>query len=92
LRLNASGNGTSTAQRRSRRLRIYALTSAISSGVRIRFGILGCELVRKTRMAVAVIPGVFAMLRNAGPMTIILDEPSSASTIWQTLQASRAKA
>jgi hypothetical protein len=26
-------------------------------------------------MAVAVIPGVFAMSRNAGPMTIILDEP-----------------
>ena len=55
-------------------------------------GILGCEVVRKTRIAVAVIPGVFAMLRNVGPMTMILDEPSSASTIWQALQASRAKA
>lgn len=36
------------------------VTFAISAGVRIRFGILGCELVRKTLRAVAVIPGVFA--------------------------------
>ena len=43
-------------------------------------------------MAVAVIPGVFAISRNAGPMTIILDEFSSGSTIWQALQASRAQA
>src|SRR5215468_8056871 len=35
---------------------MYALTFVISSGVRIRFGIFGCELVRKTRMAVAVHP------------------------------------
>jgi hypothetical protein len=36
------------------------VTFAISAGVRIKFGILGCELVRKTLRAVAVIPGVFA--------------------------------
>jgi hypothetical protein len=35
---------------------MYAVTSAFSSGVRIRFGIFGCELLRKTRMAVAVSP------------------------------------
>jgi hypothetical protein len=64
-----------------RRLRIYALTSVISSGVRIRFGIFGCELVRKTRITVAVIPRVLAMSRNAGPMAIILGAFSSASTM-----------
>jgi len=42
---------------------MYAVTFAISAGVRMRFGILGCEVVRKTRMAVAVIPGVLAMSR-----------------------------
>jgi hypothetical protein len=45
---------------------MYTVTSAVSSGVRIRFGIFGCELVRKTRRAVAVIPGVFAISRKAG--------------------------
>ena len=44
---------------------MYSLTSVISSGVRIRFGIFGCELVRNTRRAVAVIPGVFATSRKA---------------------------
>jgi len=71
---------------------MYALTSAISAGVRMRFGIFGCELVRKTRMAVAVIPGVFAMSRNAGPILILRGARASGSTIWQALQVSRAKA
>ena len=68
---------------------MYAVTFAISAGVRMRFGILGCEVVRKTRMAVAVIPGVFAMSRNAGPISNILGGRNSESTIWQALQASR---
>ena len=51
---------------------MYALTIAISAGVRVRFGIFGCELVKKTRLAVAVIPGVLAMSRNAGLMSILL--------------------
>jgi hypothetical protein len=37
----------------------------VPSGVRARFGIFGCELVRKTRRAAAVIPGTFAMSQNA---------------------------
>ena len=40
-------------------------------------------------MAVAVIPGVFAMSRNAGPISNILGVRNSESTIWQALQASR---
>ena len=40
-------------------------------------------------MAVAVIPGVFAMSRNAGPISNILGGRNSESTIWQALQASR---
>jgi len=71
---------------------MYALTSAISSDVSIRFGIFGCELVRKARSAVAVIPGVFAISRNAGPISTVLGEASSGSTTWQALQTSRAKA
>ena len=38
---------------------------------------------------VAVIPGVFAMSRNAGPISNILGGRNSESTIWQALQASR---
>ena len=34
------------------------MTSALSSGVRIRFGIFGCVVVRNTRSAVALMPGV----------------------------------
>jgi hypothetical protein len=37
------------------------MTSAVSSGVRMRFGIFGCEVVRKTRNAVAVMPRVSAI-------------------------------
>jgi len=44
---SVTDDGKSPAQRRLRRLRIYAVTSAISSGVRIRLGILGCELVQR---------------------------------------------
>ena len=54
---------------------MYAVTLAISAGVRMRFGIFGCELVKKTRMAVAVIPGVFAMSRNEGAQTLMVDGP-----------------
>ena len=43
-------------------------------------------------MAVAVIPGVFAMSRNAGPILILRGARAPGSTIWQTLQVSRAKA
>src|SRR6516164_6651934 len=71
---------------------MYALTIAISAGVRVRFGIFGCELVKKTRLAVAVIPGVLAMSRNAGLMSILLGALGCRSTIWQPLQASRANA
>src|SRR6516164_9240637 len=71
---------------------MYAVTLAISAGVRMRFGIFGCELVKKTRMAVAVIPGVFAMSRNAGPILILRGARASGSTVWQALQVSRAKA
>jgi|SRR6516162_3854331 len=39
------------------------MTSAVPSGVRIRFGIFGCEVVRKTRRAVAVMPLVLAISR-----------------------------
>ena len=71
---------------------MYAVTFAISAGERVRFGIFGCELVKKTRMAVAVIPGVFAMSRNAGPILILRGARASGSTIWHALQGSRAKA
>jgi hypothetical protein len=64
----------------------------VSSGVRARFGIFGCELVRKTRRAAAVIPGTFAMSQNAGPISNSLGELSSASTMGQALRASGAKA
>jgi hypothetical protein len=46
------------------------MTSAVSSGVRIRFGIFGYEVVRNTRRAVAVIPRVLAIFRKAGPITM----------------------
>ena len=42
---------------------------------------------RKARMVVTVIPGVFAMSRNAGPMSIFLGVLGCLSAIWQTLQA-----
>ena len=46
------------------------MTSAISSSVRIRFGIFGCDVVRITRRAVAVMPRVLAISRKAGPITM----------------------
>src|SRR5262249_25855747 len=49
-----------------------SLRPAISSGVRIRLGILGCDVVRNTRRAVAVMPRVLAISRKAGPITISL--------------------
>jgi hypothetical protein len=42
---------------------------------------------RKIRMAVTVIPGVFAMSRNACPMSIFPGRLGCLSAIWQTLQA-----
>jgi hypothetical protein len=68
------------------------MTFAISSGVRIRFGIFGCDVVRKTRRAVAVMPRVLATSRNAGPITTSLAFCCLVSTTWQALHASRAKA
>jgi hypothetical protein len=79
------------AQRCRRRLKIYAVTSAISFGVRIRLGIFGCEVVRKAVRAVVVIPGVFAISRNAGSISNLLGK-RGGSTTWQALQASLAKA
>src|SRR6516164_6156291 len=55
------------------------------------FGTFGCDVVRNTRRAVTVMPGVLAMLRKAGPIKMRLGGRSSASTTWQALQASRAK-
>ncbi len=46
------------------------MTSALSSGVRIRFGIFGCDVIRNTRSEVAVVLGVLATSRKAGPITI----------------------
>jgi hypothetical protein len=57
----------------------------------IKFGIFGCEVVRNTRKAVAVMPRVLAISRNAGPITIRLGFCCLASTIWQARHASRAK-
>ena len=68
------------------------MTSAVSSGVRIRLGIFGCEVVRKTRRAVAVMPRVLAISRKAGQMSIRLGFRCLASTKWHALHASRAKA
>jgi len=56
------------------------MASAVSSGMRIRFGILWCEVVRKTRECS---PRVLAISRNTGAITIRLGERSSASTTWQ---------
>src|SRR4029077_20090264 len=39
-----------------------------------------------------IIPRVVAMSRKRGPVSKILGERSSGSTMWQALQASRAKA
>jgi len=86
-----TGDDTGPAQRCRRRLKIYAVTSAISFGVRIRLGIFGCEVVRKAVRAVVVIPGVFAISRNAGPISNLLGK-RVGSTTWQALQASLAKA
>ena len=65
--------------------------SAICSGVTMGFGIFGCDVVRNTRRAVAVISGVLAMLRKAGPIKMRLGGRCSGSTTWQALQAARAK-
>jgi hypothetical protein len=59
--------------------------------VRIRFGIFGCDVVRNAVRAVVVIPGVFAISPNAGPISNLLGK-RDGSTAWQTLQASLAKA
>src|SRR5215469_6830757 len=56
------------------------------------FGTFGCDVVRNTRRAVAVMPPVSAILRKSVPMTMRLGgRCCSASTTWQALQAERAK-
>src|SRR5215813_1909949 len=67
------------------------MTSALSSRVRIKFGIFGCEVARKTVRAVAVMPLELATSRKFGPMTMRLGALCLASTTWQALQALRAK-
>src|SRR6516165_6434198 len=76
--------------RRSRRLSRKAITSADCSGLRIRSGIFGCGVCKKARSAVAVIPGVLAMVWKSGAIAIVRCEACSAVTAWQGEHTSRA--
>ena len=67
------------------------MTSFISSGLRIRFGILRCEVVRKTYRAIAVMPGVFAISRKAGAPATSGCDGLSPSTTWHATQTRRAR-
>src|SRR6266404_8836942 len=68
------------------------MTSADSCGVRIRFGIFGCGVVRKAQRDVAVMPDVAAIAWKSGSMTNLLGETWSIVTAWHGLQTSRANA
>jgi hypothetical protein len=76
-----------------------ALVEAKDIGAHIRdllwredqVGIFGCEVVRKTCRAVAVIPLVFAIFWKSGPITMIRGDGFVGSTTWQELKALRAR-
>ena len=63
LTRSSASNPSTTPQRK---LRIYAMRSPLSVSLRIRFGIVGCDVLRNTSKDWTVVDGIAAMAENAG--------------------------
>ena len=62
---SSESNPNTTPQRK---LKIYAIKSPLSVPLRIRFGIVGCDVLRNTSKDWAVVDGIAAMAENAGAL------------------------
>src|SRR5271166_141824 len=62
---SSASNPNTTPQRK---LKIYAIRSSLSVSLRIRFGMVGCDVLRKTSKDCAVVDGIAAMAENAGAL------------------------
>src|SRR5271165_1896196 len=60
---SSASNPNTTPQRK---LKIYAIRSPLSVPLRIRFGIVGCDVLRNMSKDWAVVDGIAAMAENAG--------------------------
>jgi hypothetical protein len=67
----SSGTATNVAYSRAR-LRIYAVTELISSGLRMKLGMVGCEVRRKTLIASSLIEGIRLMSTKLGAEGFLL--------------------
>src|SRR5271165_3171123 len=58
-----------------RKLKIYAIRSSLSVSLRIRFGMVGCDVLRNTSKDFAVVDGIAAMAENAGALCDVFWAP-----------------
>ena len=58
-----------------RKLKIYAIRSPLSVSLRIRFGMVGCDVLRNTSKDWAVVDGIAAMAENAGALRDVFWAP-----------------
>ena len=69
LALSSASKPNMTPQRK---LKIYAIRSPLSVPLRIRFGIVGCDVLRNTSKDWAVVDGIAAMAENEGALGDVL--------------------
>ena len=72
LTLSSPPNPNTTPQRK---LKIYAIRSPLSVPLRIRFGMVGCDVLRNTSKDWAVVDDIAAMTENAGALRDVFLRP-----------------
>ena len=72
LTLSSASNPNRIPQRK---LKIYATRSPLSVPLRIRFGIVGCDVLRNTSKDWAVVDGIAAMAENVGALRDVFWAP-----------------
>ena len=80
---SSASNPNTTPQRK---LKIYAITSPLSASLRIRFGIVGCDVLRNTSKDWAVVDGIAAMAENAGALCDVFWAPWHAEAYIRDVQ------
>src|SRR5208283_2643472 len=69
---SSASNPNTTPQRK---LKIYAIRSPLSVPLSIRFGMVGCDVLRNTSKDWAVVDGIAAMAENAGALCDVFPAP-----------------
>src|SRR5208282_3587788 len=75
---SSASNPNTTPQRK---LKIYAIKSPLSVPLRIRFGMVGCDVLRNTSKDWAVVDGIAAMAENAGALCDVFPAPWHPSSL-----------